>query len=243
MRPAEGLLVALAVPDRTVAEAAANLPSAVSSAQAAAVVHLSGALTLEPLADVGRRGWATGSLHPLQSLPETPAPRALNGITVAVDASDEDLARRLEDLVRSLGAVPRRVPAAGRTLYHAAAVLASNYVVALVAVAAGLLEESGWTRPDAMAALVPLVRGVADNLEAAGLPRALTGPIVRGDLETVRSHLEALENAEPLADLPARVYRIVGLAALELAREAGLDEDAAGRIEQALTGRPAATRR
>jgi predicted short-subunit dehydrogenase-like oxidoreductase (DUF2520 family) len=215
------------VPDPAVAEVAAALPPAASGS---AAVHLSGALGLTPLRAARQRGWRAGSLHPLQSFAAERDPDAFRGIAIAVDASDPELLSTLEDLALALGGTPHHVADAARARYHAAAVLASNYVVALVAVAADLLVEVGWGREAATAALAPLVRGVADNLAIEGLPAALTGPIARGDAETVRWHLAGL------ADRHARVYRIVGLAALDLAREAGLDEQAARRIEEALTG-------
>lgn len=227
MQPGPDALVVLAVPDRVVGQVASALPAA---AGGSAAVHVSGALGLAALEPARRRGWQTGSFHPLLSFASRRAPEALAGITIAVDASSAELLAGLEDLARGLGATPRRVPDEARAVYHAAAVLASNYVVALAGVAAELLTEAGWTRAAAVEALAPLVSGVAEDLRAESLPAALTGPIARGDVETVRRHLAAL------ADRPARVYRIVGQAALQLAREAGLDEEAARRIDEALTG-------
>lgn len=233
--PAATGLAVLAVPDPTVAAVAAGLRVASRDASAA-VLHVSGALGLAPLEPARARGWLVGSFHPLQSFPAEREAAAFKGITVAVDGSAPGLIADLERLAADLGGRPKRVPDADRSLYHAAAVLGSNYVVALVGVAAAILAKAGWTRDEAVAALVPLLRGVADNLEESGLPAALTGPVARGDVDTVRRHLEAVEGAESAPRLHARVYRIVGLAALELAREAGLDETAARRIEEALTG-------
>ena len=110
--------------------------------------------------------------------------------------------------------------------------MASNYLVALSAQATAVLERAGWSRAEALEALLPLMRGVLLNLESAGLPDALIGPIRRGDPDTVSRQVGALKASG--GGIPVEVYRILGAAALELAREAGLDAGAAGRIEEAL---------
>jgi len=107
-------------------------------------------------------------------------------------------------------------------------VFASNYLVALVAVAARLMAEAGIGEDRALAGLLPLARGTLENVAAAGPAAALTGPIARGDVATVRRHLMALRHAD--ADL----YRAAAREALRLARAAGLDEEKAGRLEELL---------
>jgi predicted short-subunit dehydrogenase-like oxidoreductase (DUF2520 family) len=204
-------------------------------------VHLSGALGLEVLAPLGVKH-AVGSFHPLQSFPAARPPDSFRGITIAIDASSPSLRRRLRQLARAVGASPQRVSDSQRALYHAAAVFASNYVIAVVAVAVSLLEAIGWPRARAERALVPLVEGVVANLRKRGTVGALTGPIRRGDVVTIRRHLEALDAVRN--ELAARdVYRMLGRIALEVAREAGLKPAAAERVKRALTRKVAATRR
>jgi predicted short-subunit dehydrogenase-like oxidoreductase (DUF2520 family) len=236
-------VVFLAVPDPAVRALASELGAArLPDPAAIAVVHLSGALGLEALSGAAEAGHPVGSFHPLQSFPQPRPPDAFRGSLVAVDASTSELLEALAALAVRLGATPRRVPDEHRRLYHAAAVVASNYLVALTAQAAAILERCGWNRQEALAALLPLERGVLANLESQGLPEALIGPIRRGDPETVAGHLAALDQA---GGLPAEVYRILGMAALELAQEAGLEVDAAEQIRAALTpgpgGRPPAS--
>jgi len=185
------------------------------------------------LDSVAAAGRDVGSFHPLQSFPVPRAPEAFQDSLIAVDASSARLLGELNRLARSLGAHPRRVPPEERTLYHAAAVLASNYLVALAAQGVNVLGRAGWTRDEALEALIPLMRGVLQNLERAGLPHALIGPIRRGDPETVARQVKEL--AATGGGIPLEAYRILGAAALELAREAGLDEESARRIEEALT--------
>lgn len=156
-----------------------------------------------------------------------------------MDSDDPALLTRLEGLARDLGGRPRRVPDDQRALYHVAAVLASNLVLGLIATAATVLEAIDWSREDAVAALQPLLAGVVENIATHGLEGALIGPIRRGDPDTVRRHLAELE-AHGLED-PARVYRILGRATLELALASGLDPAKGSQILEALTGPPAAT--
>jgi predicted short-subunit dehydrogenase-like oxidoreductase (DUF2520 family) len=116
-----------------------------------------------------------------------------------------------------------------RPLYHAAAVLASNALVALAAAAARMLEEAGVAGDDALPALLPLMRGTLDNIEQLGARPALTGPIARGDVDTVRLHLARLSPGDRV------LYCGLGLELLRLAREAGLDDARAEEIESLLT--------
>ncbi len=224
-------LVFLAVPDPAVATLAAELAGRTDLAGAPAFAHVSGALQLTALAPLRERGYAVGAFHPLQSFPVERDPSAFRGSLVAIDASAEDLLDELSRLAEGLGARPRRVTDDQRLLYHAAAVMASNYLVALAAQSSAILQHTGWERQEALEALVPLMRGMVDNLERDGLPGALIGPIRRGDAATVERQVQALE---PLGELSAGVYRVLGRAALALAREAGLEEAQAVLIEAAL---------
>jgi len=229
--PPDGI-VFLAVPDAVIGEVAARV-AASDPAPAVSFVHLSGALALDVLAPL--RGHAVGSFHPLQSFPFPREPDAFRGITIAVDASTPALLRKLQRLARGLGARPRKVAADERVLYHAAAVHASNFVLATFGEGVRQLTRIGWSEQDATKALLPLLDGVVANIRRKGVSRALTGPIRRGDADTVRRHLEALDRPD--------LYRILGSIALEIAREAGLDPAAAERVRRALTRDVAATRR
>ena len=200
------------------------------------IVHTAGALGLDVLAAL--RPNAIGSFHPLQPFPAPRPPSAFRGITVAVDASTPTLRRRLERLARQLGATPRRVDDSQRALYHASAAFSSNFVHVVVARAAELLSHIGWSEKESLDALMPLVEGQLANMRKLGPVRGLTGPIRRGDAATVERHLKAIGDREQ-----AEIYRMLGLVALEIAIEAGLDPAAAERTRRALTRKVAATRR
>jgi predicted short-subunit dehydrogenase-like oxidoreductase (DUF2520 family) len=180
----EAGLVLVATPDAGIAEAAAELAPGLRAG--ALVIHLSGACTLAELDKlrVRRPDVEVGSLHPLQSLPSAEVGVArLAGSWCAVDGPPE-----VERLALSLGLRPFRVDDARRVEYHAAATVASNHVVALLAQAARLAERAGIPP----AALVPLVRSTIENVAALGPADALTGPVARGDVDTVARHVDAL---------------------------------------------------
>ncbi|MEP6753703.1 MAG: DUF2520 domain-containing protein [Candidatus Dormiibacterota bacterium] len=236
------------MPDDAVPFVAASLAAlGVRVPAKVAFVHVSGALKLGVLAPLARRH-AVGSFHPLRSFPEPGPPEAFRGIVIGVDANSESLRRLLNRLARDLGATPKRVDDAQRAVYHAAAVFASNYIVALLAEAARLLEQAGWTEREAIQGLVPLAEGAVANVRKRGPVAALTGPIRRGDAATVKRHMSALAEVEPRASRSKQgrqsdLYRMLGEVALEIAQEAGLKPAAAEQTRRALTRKVAATRR
>src|SRR5204863_9917097 len=133
---------------------------------------------------------------------------------------DGALVAQLDRLVELLGGTPLHLRAEEKTLYHAAATIASNYTVTLAALAADLLVREG-IAPDANAALghlIPLLRGTIDNLDTLGLPDALTGALARGDAGTVARHIEALQACAPDT---AQLYRHLARLTLPLATEKG----------------------
>lgn len=178
----------VATPDAAIAETAATLAPTVRAG--ALVVHLSGASTLHELDGVllARPDVEVGSLHPLQSLPSADVGRQrLAGSWCAIDGSP-----RVEKLALTLGMRPFRVDAADRVAYHAAACVASNHLVALLGQVERLAAHAGVP----FEAFLPLVRGTVENVETLGPAAALTGPVARGDHETVSRHLDALPDDE-----------------------------------------------
>lgn len=218
--------VFLSVPDDVLPEIAVALAGHGAAPPAAAAFHLSGALGTDPLAPLHARGYAVGTMHPFQTVAH-PVIGAdlLPGSTFAVSGDREALAvaRRI---LGALGSPSVSVPVTRRPLYHAAAVLASNYVVAILAAATRLLGRAGISEEEAAEALLPLTRGTLTNLEGMGVDGALTGPVSRGDLETVRLHLRALEPDE------RNLYRCLGLELLELARARGLEDEVVAELEE-----------
>jgi predicted short-subunit dehydrogenase-like oxidoreductase (DUF2520 family) len=221
--------ILIAVPDTAIGCVAQAL--AKGGMHAGVVLHTSGALGPEALARLATAGVACGCLHPLQTV-ATPAEgvRALPGVSFAVDGDAEAVAWALQ-IVELLGGHALRIPAAARPIYHAAAVMASNAVVAVMAAAVILMKEAGVPEIEALRALGPLAQTSLENALRLGPAAALTGPIQRGDHGTVRSHLDALSQAPGAA---ADLYRAAGLMALGIARERGLPEAGAAALEELL---------
>jgi predicted short-subunit dehydrogenase-like oxidoreductase (DUF2520 family) len=139
-----------------------------------------------------------------------------------------------EELAAALNGHAIHVATESRPLYHAAAVMASNYVAALLDSAEHLMELAGVPRPDARRALAPLVRTSIDNAFDSSALEALTGPIARGDSATVAGHLEAMRHAEAST---IELYKSAGLHALDMARRRGLGDSEAQNVLRALLGR------
>src|SRR3954447_13745014 len=220
----------------TVPDAAINaVAEAIAWTRGQGVVHASGVESAAPLAAAARQGALGGSFHPLPTFAAVPPPDALApfvGVTCALEG-DHTLLPRLEAMARALGARPQALPPETKLLYHTAAVLASNYLVTLLHLAADLWRTFGVPEREATEALLPLVRGAIDNVAAHGAVEALTGPIARGDASTVEKHLRALAAARPEA---LATYRALGRATLELVRLRGdLDAEAVAALE-ALVG-------
>ena len=187
-RAAEGAdIVFVAVPDRAIAQVAASVE--VSAGQA--MVHTSGALDLTPLKAAQERGAFVGVFHPLQAFSPGALAARFAGIAVGIDAQPP-LFEQLARLAQKLGANHFPLRGVDRSLYHAAAVFASNYLVALVSAATRVWQEAGLPADAARAGLVTLSRGALESLSAHDFARALTGPLARGDTATVSRHLQAL---------------------------------------------------
>ena len=195
---AEGCdLLILAVPDSAVATVA----NAVEPVAGTVVAHVSGSLTLDTLAPHARRA----SLHPLRALPTTTSD--VSGAWFAV-SGDELAAEAVADLGGRAITVPD--DARSRAAYHAAAVVASNHLVALLDSVERIASSAGVP----LDAFFDLVRGTVDNVEVLGPDRALTGPVARGDWSTVEAHLGAIPGSE------AAAYRAMAEGAARLAGRA-----------------------
>jgi predicted short-subunit dehydrogenase-like oxidoreductase (DUF2520 family) len=206
-------LVFLTVPDRAIEPVVASL----RWSKGVAAVHTSGAESRAALLPAELAGAETGALHPLQTFAATvEQDERLAGITFALEARGR-LRETLLRVVEDLDASAIELTAAQRTLYHASAVLVSNYVVTLVKLATDLWPGFGVDRRAAVHALLPLLQGTVENIEHVGVPAALTGPIERGDLATVECHLQALAAAPAVL----RAYIALARSTVQVAVEKG----------------------
>ncbi len=179
-------VVVFATPDDAIASAAA----ANRLAPRQVALHLSGAHPSTVLAPTGAR---TASLHPLCAFADLEAAlAALPRAFCFVEGEAVDVAERL---ARDLTPHVARLDTRRKILYHAGAAIASNYTVTLLALARDLFVEAGVPAGVALEALVELVRGSLDNVSKVGIPKGLTGPVARGDVDLVKRHVAALDPA------------------------------------------------
>ena len=191
-----GDLLLLGVPDDALGTVVAELARAGTVPSGSWVTHLSGATGLDVLLALRERGARRLATHPLQTFPDVDgAIRTLPGCRIAVTADDDEGFTLGEWLASELGAAPFRLRDDLRPLYHAAAVFASNYLVATTAIAERLFAVAGV--PDPADAMHPLQMATLDNIARLGTAVALTGPAVRGDTTTITRNLDALERHAP----------------------------------------------
>ena len=196
------------------------------------VVHCCGAASVSILGPASSMGALAGAFHPLQTFAGLDSPGEaidrLVGVTFAV-SGDRVLAEFLAGLADDLGGRSITIADDDRPLYHASAVMACGYLVALMRAAVEFWEEIGFTTDEAVDALYPLARATLENVHRRGLAEASTGPVVRGDTETLHAHLEALFRSLPeLVPLYADLVR----ASLPLGARRGVGPDGLLAIEE-----------
>jgi predicted short-subunit dehydrogenase-like oxidoreductase (DUF2520 family) len=186
------------------------------------VVHCSGADSAAILEPAKRLDASVGVFHPLQTFANvTQAIDNIPGSTFSVEAKSP-LLNTLKDMATALNGQWVELKADDKVLYHAAAVIACNYLVTLVKLATDLWQTFDVQRTEAVRALLPLLRGTINNIDAVGIPQCLTGPIARGDTGTIKKHLDALQKSAPAI---LTTYRELGLQTIPIAL-------AKGRIDQ-----------
>ncbi len=216
-------IVFITTPDRVIKSVCEALAAGGAVKAGSTIVHTSGAHTLD-LLDAGKACRAFRAvIHPLQSLASREeGVRNLPGSYFRIEADPEsiDTARAV---VKALGGIELSLPkwqsgSESAALYHAGAVAVSNYFVALIDYGLKFYEALGADKKEALKAVLPLIRGTLHNVETLGIPDALTGPIMRGDVETVRQHLAAMRERTPQL---AGLYRLLAQQTVAVAREKG----------------------
>ena len=207
-------IVFLTVPDDAIASSCQKI----SWRKGQGAVHCSGAAELTVLAAARDAGALIGGFHPLVMFADAEvAARAISGAAIAVEA-EEPLAARLRAMVEALGARLLRVPPGARAAYHAGAHFAAAFVCALMAQGVETWRRIGIAPDDALPALLALLRGATDAMAHSGPARAMAGSIARGDIDTVRRHLEALGRLDPQL---RELYCALALRTVPLAQAAG----------------------
>lgn len=209
-------LYLLACPDKALETCCAQLAQAKVLRAGDIVFHCSGALASTILQPLKEQGAYIASVHPIKSFAQPQqAVLSFQATYCGVEGDAEALAV-LEPLFQAIGGISFNINAQQKTLYHAASVFACNYLVALQSLSLRVFAQAGVEQDLALKILQPIVQDTVANLFKLGSIDALTGPIARGDAEVVAKQLAALQTNFPLE---AEVYRLLGLEALQLARQ------------------------
>jgi len=189
-------VVLLTVPDDEIQKVAEELAQLGGREWGGKVVlHTSGSLGPSVLGSLAQQGAATGSMHPMQTFSNQNVPQLANCI-FGIDGCMAAM-RTARKIIHQMGGVAVRLSGANKAAYHAAGSFACVFVLALIETATRLLMAQGFTRRQAMRALLPLTRQTLDNFERVGPHAAWTGPLARGDYSTLEGHVAALWELPP----------------------------------------------
>jgi len=207
-------IVFITTPDNIISDTCDIISQNNGFRENAVVLHCSGALPSTILSSAKKCKTFTGSMHPLQSF--TAGESDINpfeNIIISVEGENRAV-NTAKKIAADLGAKCFTIGTEAKTAYHAAAVVASNYLVTLLDLAFGLIEKAGISGRDRFKVLKPLIEGTLSNIENVGISEALTGPIARGDVETVQRHLNeiALKTPELMSLYKALGYHTVDIA-------------------------------
>ncbi len=219
-------VVLLTVTDSAIKSVAEQIADSVNKEQA--VMHTSGALSSEAINFLKAN---VGSLHPLKSFANPQdAAKSLKGTIFTFEGSKK-AKEAAEKIVSAVNGRFIKINPNDKILYHLAAVLTANYTVTLFSLSQGILTSIGFSDEDAKESLLALLKGVVRNIEKNGVDNALTGPILRGDAETIRMHLNAIKD-ENLKD----IYIFLAFATLKIAERRGLNREKIKAIRKVLNG-------
>ncbi len=222
-------LIFITTPDDAIATVASQLQWHAGQS----VVHCSGADSTDILQPIKNLGANVGAFHPLQTFATAQqAIENIPGSTFALEA-EPPLLDALKDMATALEGCWIELKASDKVIYHAAAVIACNYMVTLVKLATDLWQTFSIPPRQATQALLPLLRGTISNIDTIGIPQCLTGPIARGDSGTIKKHLDALQKRAPSL---LSSYRELGLQTIPIALAKGrINEQQAQELQTILT--------
>jgi predicted short-subunit dehydrogenase-like oxidoreductase (DUF2520 family) len=174
------------------------------------ILHCSGALSSDALISAKKRGCFVASIHPMRSFANlTQSAQEYPGTYCAMEGDMEAL-QVLEPLFKAIGSVTYPIEQSKKIVYHAGAVFASNYLVTLAKQSIDCFTSAGMEREFAKDVALTMMRSVFENIQNHSLETALTGPIKRGDINTIQKHIDHLPEAE------RNVYQALGYATLPL---------------------------
>ncbi|MBI3655772.1 MAG: DUF2520 domain-containing protein [Acidobacteria bacterium] len=224
-------ILLIATPDHALAPISHVLAGTRILWPAKSVVHCSGYHSSRVLAPLAGRGAAVASMHPLQTFARPrEAIHQVRGSYFAIEGSGRGV-RTARQMVRELGGKAIVIAPKNKALYHCAASMACGHVGGLIGLAVSLLGHIGIHESKAKALLHPLIAGTIHNLIRMPLAASITGPISRGDSETVRGHLSALSHVDAAA---TSVYKQIGLEILKRIEDGRLSAGEARALRRLL---------
>lgn len=209
-----GALVFIAISDDAIREVAFKLSDKIVDFSGKTVVHCSGNETSAILDPLKKLKAVTAAFHPLQTFHKNSGADSFNDIYISLEG-DEKAVHLLSGIANRLGSKVLPITPGAKPYLHAAAVMASNYLVALMEAAGEISGLGGIEQQQARKALMPLAKTALENTSASDLSAVLSGPVARGDVSTVEKHLKLLEHNPELLSL----YKTLGLQTLKLARK------------------------
>ncbi len=222
-------IVFITTPDGTIKEVCDSIAVKNGFNSGSVVLHCSGALASTVLLSAKNCGASTGSMHPLQSFASTEySYNPFSGIVTSVEG-DKKAIDAASLVAADLGSGCVTIQTEAKILYHASAVVASNYLVTLLDLSLNLIRQAGVPADDAFRGLKPLIEGTLSNIEKMGARDALTGPIARGDIQTIENHLLEIGSKTPHL---LRLYKTLGLHTVKIAMVKGsISEAVLKRLE------------
>ncbi len=219
----KGKVIFISTSDDAIREVCQSVASEGGFRKGQCVFHFSGALDLSVLEPAAKQGAFIGSIHPLQTFPDIKAgiekiPGSYFGVTTRSIRALE----MAKEIVKIVEGKFFEVEEDLKPLYHAAACLASNYFDALIYMSSELYSRIGASEKEALAMMEPLIKATWGNIRAKGSAAALTGPIARGDLETIKKHISLIEKKFPQF---LSAYKEMGKITAIVARKKGLSEE------------------
>jgi predicted short-subunit dehydrogenase-like oxidoreductase (DUF2520 family) len=214
-------IVFITTPDGVIEDVCSQLTRDKGFKKDAVVLHCSGAHPSTILSSAREADAHIGSMHPLQSFSADSSGNTFDGIVISVEG-DEKAVTIASQMADDLGANCLTIKTDNKVLYHAAAVVACNYLVSLQDAAFKLMEEAGINEKDVFTVLYPLISGTLSNIEKSGTVKALTGPIARGDSETITRHIQSIQEKMPEI---LNLYRVMGRYTVDVAKAGGTLSD------------------
>ncbi|WP_421774691.1 Rossmann-like and DUF2520 domain-containing protein [Gracilimonas sp.] len=223
-----GELTFLTVSDDAIESVATQLSERYTDLNDRSVVHCSGVHASEVLSPISKAGASIASFHPMKAI--TPKTSSFENTWFDVEG-DEAAIRRMEELADRLKAHMFKVEPKAKPLLHASAVVASNYLVVLAELVSKISALGDVPEETALKAITPLMENTLRNVKELGVTEALTGPIARGDLKTVKQHMESLKNAPELLSL----YKTLGIEAVKISVRKNGETDSLEEIRKLLS--------